>query len=80
MFRKSKKMSDGDRPKKERNGNFTATEVEILVEEVEKNKAVLFAPHKDLNIFSLISLYGRQINQIDKCIKSSACLPFRSCP
>nr|XP_022332179.1 nuclear apoptosis-inducing factor 1-like isoform X1 [Crassostrea virginica] len=49
MFRKFTKMADGDRQKKERKRNFTAREVEILVEEVEKNKAVLFAPHKDVN-------------------------------
>ncbi|XP_078341764.1 uncharacterized protein LOC111118756 isoform X5 [Crassostrea virginica] len=49
MFRKFMKMADGERPKKERKRNFTAREVEILVEEVEKNKAVLFAPHKDVN-------------------------------
>ena len=48
MSRKLKKMVDGDRPKKERKKNFTAREVEILVEEVEKNRAVLFAPHKDV--------------------------------
>ena len=41
-------MADGDRQKKERKRNFTAREVEILVEEVEKNKTVLFAPHKDV--------------------------------
>nr|XP_022319969.1 nuclear apoptosis-inducing factor 1-like isoform X2 [Crassostrea virginica] len=49
MFRKFMKMADGERPKKERKMNFTAREVEILVEEVEKNKTVLFAPHKDVN-------------------------------
>ena len=49
MFRKFMKMADGERPKKERKRNFTAREVEILVEEVEKNKTVLFAPHKDVN-------------------------------
>lgn len=41
-------MADGT-IKKERKKNFSAREVEILVEEVEKNKSVLFAPHKDVN-------------------------------
>ena len=42
-------MADGDRPKKKRKRNFTAREVEILAEEVVKNRAVLFASHKDEN-------------------------------
>lgn len=35
--------------KKERKKNFSAKEIEILVEEVEKNRAILFASHKDVN-------------------------------
>ena len=42
-------MADGDKPKKKRKRNFTAREVEILAEEVVKNRAVLFASHKDEN-------------------------------
>lgn len=41
-------MADGI-IKKERKKNFSAREVEILVEEVEKKKSILFAPHKDVN-------------------------------
>ena len=42
-------MADGARPKKQIKRNFTAREVEILEEKVEKNKAVLFSPHSDVN-------------------------------
>lgn len=41
-------MTDGV-IKKERKKNFSAREIEILVEEVKKNKFILFAPHKDVN-------------------------------
>ena len=48
MSGKLKKIANGDRPRRKERGFFTAREVEILVEEVEKNMAVLFAPNKDV--------------------------------
>ena len=66
-------MADGDRFKRERKRNFTARDVEILAEEVEKNKAVLFAPHKNVNtnnknnnvgINSVASLYYTNLFQL----------------
>ena len=51
-------MADGDKPKKKRKRNFITREVEILMEEVGKNMAVLFAPHKDV-LYNSISFGGK---------------------